>query len=141
MKTRGTVRGVSGLSAADRTWNRAAEQGRVRTRPGDRALAAVILADSLVANGGVFHCIEVLSRDELDAALAAYAYFGLDHVAEVFQRTAATTDDDADETEAALDAEYWNAMDDPNGTLSQGSGLIRAFEDDYRAHPDSYEPI
>lgn len=61
-----------------RVWNRAAlESGGAAPREGDRALAALLLAHGLVMNGGVHHALELLSPDEIRAAISGFEFFFL----------------------------------------------------------------
>ena len=74
------------LTSADRIWNRAAlERGGDSPRPGDRALASLLLVHGLVMNGGVHHALECIKPAELLAAANGYAFFGLDDVAAFFR--------------------------------------------------------
>ena len=66
------------VEQADAIWNRAAlEQGGPNPKPGDVALAALILAHGLVMNGGVHHAVACLTEDEIDAAVAGFSYLGI----------------------------------------------------------------
>lgn len=121
---------MSELTVTDRIWNRATE-GRRSERSGDAALSALLSAHGLVMNGGVLHCVEVLSDDELQNSLLGYQYFGID-VDRVFQRARTARPDEWDELESMLDADYEDVADD--GTL------IAAFQAHYAAHPEAYEP-
>ena len=65
-----------------KVWNRAAlHRGGDSPRPGDSALAALLLAHGYAMNGGVAHAAECLGSDELRAACEGYAFFGLDDIA------------------------------------------------------------
>ena len=119
------------LTAADRVWNRATERKR-QGRPGDAALSALIWAHGLVMNGGVLHCIELLSDEELLSAIAGYRYFGVE-VDPVFQRAKAAGPEEIDELESRLDEQYERIADDGR--------LMAAFQAHYAEHPEAYEPI
>jgi len=132
-----------GLSRADRIWNRACSQaGRepdVALRDGDRALAAMVLADSLVANEGVLHAVASLEPGELEAAFAAFEWFGLTKPAEILRRAAraiADGDEDAlDKLEETLDKAYWKVVSDERRTLEA------AFRKDLAERPHAYAPV
>lgn len=126
------------MSDADLTWNRACEQGaRGLSRRGDAALSAMLLFHSLAMNGGVRHAVECLTPTERDAALRGYAFFGfgsVDRIIEAARRQPAD-DDEADELEARLDAEY-------AATVSIGdSALLSRFREHFAAHPEDYAPL
>lgn len=82
-----------GVKAADRVWNRAAEAWNPETwqglRAGDRALAALLVVDGLVQNGGVAHAVEVLEPDATRLGVEGYRYFGLDTVADLIDMASA----------------------------------------------------
>ena len=59
-------------------WNRACGQDRLRSLPGDRAFADLLLAHGLVVNGGVLHAVECLTAAELSDAESGYQFYGLD---------------------------------------------------------------
>jgi hypothetical protein len=107
-------------AAADAVWNRACAEARGPkhlSKPGDRALADMILAHSLAMNGGVLHALESLSRMELTAALDGYRYFGLDSAARaleyVSERRGDDLDDDAlDRLEVEADERYASVVPD-----------------------------
>ena len=83
-------------------------------------------------NGGVLHCIELLSDEELRAAIAGYRYFGVE-VDPVFQRAKAARPEEIDEIESSLDAQYERIADDGQ--------LMAAFQAHYAEHPEAYEPV
>jgi hypothetical protein len=77
------------LDEADLVWNRAAlESGGPHARPGDRALAALLLAHGLAMNGGVEHAIETMFSHEFAAAISGYEFFSMPQVARLLQRIA-----------------------------------------------------
>ena len=49
---------------------------------GDRALRDLSKAHNMVMNGGIGHCVEMLSREEMVSAEAGYRWFGLDEAAD-----------------------------------------------------------
>ena len=74
------------LTEHDRVWNRAAmDDGGEEPRAGDRALADLLYAHGMVMNGGVHHALEVLTPDELKAAIAGFRYFSLGAVADLLE--------------------------------------------------------
>ncbi|HJW49452.1 MAG TPA: hypothetical protein VJ726_08555 [Candidatus Limnocylindria bacterium] len=120
---------MSELTAADRAWNRATERKR-HGRPGDAALSALLSAHGLVMNGGVLHCVELLSEEELREAIAGYRYFGVE-VGPVFQRAKAARPEETRELESTLDEQYERIADDGR--------LMAAFQAHYAEHPEAYE--
>ena len=122
---------MSELTAADRVWNRATQRSR-QGRPGDAALSALLRAHGLVMNGGVLHCIELLSDEEVREVIAGYRYFGIE-VDPVFQRAKAARPEEIDELESRLDEQYARIADDAR--------LMAAFQAHYAEHPEAYEPI
>lgn len=82
-------------------------------------------------NGGVFHAVQFLGREQLRLSCEGYIYFGLSEVAAVLD--AAATSQEAEETEIAFNKAYWaHAGDD--------AVLLERFERDFAAHPDRYSP-
>jgi hypothetical protein len=122
---------MSDLTAADQVWNRATE-GKRQGRPGDAALSALIWAHGLVMNGGVLHCIELLSAEELREAIVGYQYFGIE-VKPIFERAKAARAEDTRDLESRLDQEYERVAADGR--------LMAAFQTHYAEHPEAYEPI
>jgi hypothetical protein len=122
---------MSELTAADRVWNRATER-KGQGRPGDVALSALIWAHGLVMNGGVLHCIELLSDAELRAAIAGYQYFGVE-VDPVFKRAKAVRAEEKGELESRLDEQY--------GRIADDGRLMAAFHAHYAEYPEAYEAI
>ena len=85
--------------------NRAAmESGGASPREGDVALSAPLLVHGLVINGGVFHAVQAVTKDELRTACAGFHYFGFDEVAVLLE--AATTEEWTDESEERVTAAY-----------------------------------
>ena len=64
------------LSMANRVWNRACELvGRPGPQSGDTELSAMLLAHNITMNGGVLHCVEALSAEELEPDPGAVALY------------------------------------------------------------------
>jgi hypothetical protein len=127
---------------ANRIWNRAALGSDPATsadlRSGDRALRALLLAHSLIMNGGVFHCVhEVLSEPELEAAIEGYALFGFDGVADELRDAAAIEDPWAESHEVAsieFDARYAAAI--PTDAV-----VADRFEIRLATQPEDFAPV
>jgi hypothetical protein len=104
------------LTKADLVWNRACETEIHHKFAGDQALAAMILFDSLTANGGVLHAIECLEPDgTLSASIKGYQFFGLEAVAAFIEEASSThypDDADMDFLEPELDQRYWALVPD-----------------------------
>jgi len=125
------------LSAADKVWNRAAlESGGKSPGPGDRALAALLLAHGLAMNGGLHHAFDILSESEWAAAVDGFQYFGLTETA-AFLRGASC---DAmllrwtAQTEHAANRRYSELVPDEDH-------LARHFEAIFRERSDQFSPI
>lgn len=123
---------MSPLSVADQVWNRACQLvGRPGPKSGDTELSAMLLAHGLVMNGGVLHCVETLSTEELDSALHGFRYFELNAGAGVLENGRSVPPEAAEEAEAKLDAAYAEAV--PTDSL-----LVARFEAHLRTHPEAY---
>ena len=123
------------LSMANRVWNRACELvGRPGPQSGDTELSAMLLAHNITMNGGVLHCVEALSVEELDSALHGYRYFGLNDAAEIIEEARSVPPEDAVEAGDRLDAAYAGAV--PTDSL-----LAATFEAHLRMHPEAYGPV
>jgi len=125
------------LTLADKVWNRAALEAAVNSpRPGDRALASLLLLHGLVMNGGVQHALECLTPEEISAAIAGYIYIGFNEVAEFLRGCAddpiLSTWDDM--TEIAANNRYAQLVPDD-------SSLVANFEDLYHARPEEFAPL
>jgi len=72
------------LSQADIIWNRACGEDSLRSHPGDRVLADLLLAHGLAMNGGVLHAVECLSSDELLDAESGYVFMDLMRLPPIF---------------------------------------------------------
>ena len=126
-----SVRRVVNDSRQIEIWNRAAtDYGGPTPAAGDRALAAVLLAHGIVMNGGVAHAREVLSQEQLTAAVSGFHYFGIPAAAEALSQSLADTDEASD----AADQAYWHAV--PGDDM-----LGRAFRNKLLSAPEAFAPI
>jgi hypothetical protein len=126
------------VTRAGLVWNRAClAQGGAQRREGDAALSAMLLFHGLAMNGGVTHAVECLTPEELDASTRGYLFYGLGAISQLVAAAKATPsdDDEADELERRLDAEYAAKISDGDATL------IRLFEEHYAAHPEQYSTV
>jgi hypothetical protein len=76
----------------------------------ETAASAVWIAHGLVMNGGVVHCVEVLSKRELRTTIAGYRLFGLSVAADVLLEASREPRDENDAAEPRLDAAYAEAI-------------------------------
>jgi len=76
----------------------------------ETAASAVWIAHGLVMNGGVVHCVEVLSKRELRTTIAGYRLFGLSVAADVLFEASRVPQDENDAAESRLDAAYAEAI-------------------------------
>ena len=119
------------LNPANRIWNRAAiQRGGDTPRDGDTALASLLLFHGMAMNGGIGHAVEALTRDEFDAGVRGYQYFGLDAVALVVGRAVGANDDEME----SLDYEYGALVPDD-------ATLVAAFEKHLTSFPESFSPL
>lgn len=102
------------LTDTDKIWNRACQGGGDSPRPGDIALAGLLLFHSPAMNGGFIHAVDCLSPEELVAAKAGYKYFGFGGVADLigYAKEANAQDEDVEPLEAAFDQRYWALVPD-----------------------------
>ncbi|WP_430785585.1 hypothetical protein [Actinoplanes sp. G11-F43] len=113
-------------------WNRACEQGG--SGVGDRHLAALILVDNMVQNGGPNHAADSCEPAELAAAARAARYFGLDDVAAFIEDVPqAASDRDDDDAEDRLSDVYFRILPD-------GSRYDAALAARYAAAPQDFDP-
>ncbi len=127
------------FSRADRIWNRACGyyDGEVTERyEGDLALRALLSLHGPTMNGGVFHPFDVLSQDELEEAIDAYRYYGLDAVADLFDRARSLIESvrELGSFEKIVDEEYLTHV--PNEQT-----LDQVFQRHLSEHPDLYAPL
>ena len=109
-------------------WNRAAtEYGGANPAPGDFALAAILLAHGAVMNGGVAHAHEVLSAEELAAAISGFNYFAIPAAAHLL----ALPPPDTEEASEAADRAYWQAV-------PSDATLTHAFRIKLLSHPEAF---
>lgn len=117
-------------SRQDQIWNRAClESGGASPAEGDRALAALLLAHSIIMNGGVVHALECLSQWEISAAIAGFSYFGLAEASPVLSQA----HDDSEGTEARLNRMYCAAV-------PSDETLAHAFRVKLLASPEAFAP-
>jgi hypothetical protein len=128
---------------AHRIWNRACLEFACLEdvsdlREGDRALLAMILADSYVWNGGVLNAVEILHENgEFEKAIEAFRYFGSSDVADflIEARAIYLTEEDLGEHEVALNERYWTLL--PN----DGADLTPRFEAVLLEKPWAFAPL
>ncbi len=135
------------LTTVDRIWNRAAlGEESEKARPGDVALASLLLAHGMIMNGGMLHVYEVLGGDELKAAIAGYRYFSFDEAArliEKFQPLAARMDaDDASDSEVERIGEIFDRADEIYfEAVPDDSALVARFEHAYQVNPEDFADV
>ncbi|GAA1654215.1 DUF4184 family protein [Actinoplanes couchii] len=114
-------------------WNRACvAEG---TGVGDRHLAALILVDGMVQNGGPNHAADSCEPDQLAEAAAAARYFGLDDVAAVIERLPeAASDLDDDDAEDRLSDAWYEVLPD-------NERLDAALAARHAAAPEDFQPV
>ena len=125
------------MSVADRVWNRAAlESGGGSPGPGDRALAALLLAHGLAMNGGIHHALDVLSESEWAAAVDGFEFFGLTETAAFLH--GASSDPMllrwTEQTEHAANRRYAELVPDEDQ-------LARHFEAVFGERSDQFSPL
>lgn len=115
------------MSTLDDIWNRAAD-GPSGTE-GDDALAAVILFDGTVNNGGLTLCFDALSDDQISAAIEGYRFFGFPAVADLITRVRREVADGLDEehVELVYDGQYFDLIPDSE-TLQEALARVHAQE-------------
>ena len=124
------VRRVVSHSRQIEIWNRAAtESGGTNPAPGDCALAAILLAHGAVMNGGVAHAHEVLSPEELAAAISGFNYFAIPAAAHVL----ALPSPDTENASEMADHAYWRAV-------PSDAALTHAFRIKLLSHPEAFAP-
>ena len=125
------------LTEQDRVWNRAAmDDGGEEPRAGDRALADLLYAHGMVMNGGVHHALEVLTPDELKAAIAGFRYFSLGAVADLLEEglTDETFGGDSGDAEGRANRRYWALIPDDEA-------IVVRFEAVYASSPAEFAPL
>lgn len=111
-------------------WNRACSGAGAGV--GDRHLAALLLVDGMVQNGGPNHAADSCDPAELTAAAAAARYFGMDDVAAVIEELPAAADDDA--ADERLSAMYHRLMPDTER-------LTAALATRHATAPGDFQPV
>ncbi|MFI1988951.1 hypothetical protein [Actinoplanes sp. NPDC020271] len=118
------------MNVIDAVWKRAcAHQGG---GPGDRHLSALLLVHGTMLNGGAAAAAVGFEPDDLDAAVEACEYFGLNGLAGVFRELPLAADSEWDERR--LDMAFQDM--DPEGIM-----IPAAFEDRYDATPEDFDPV
>ena len=118
----------------DAIWNRACLQP-IRTHLGDRMLSDLLQAHGRVMNGGVLHAAECLSDSELQDALAALSFYGLESAAEILSRAKEVirSDEDPELYEERLDAAYFKVIPDDEC-------IVQKFKIQFLSNPAAYAP-
>jgi hypothetical protein len=116
------------LSIVDQIWNRAAlESGGENARDGDRALADLFRFDGMAMNGGLGHAYDVLSDDELAAAMRGFRFFGLNELASFIEEAAHLSEDEQE----AMSWKYYK----------YDRKIADSFEVYYRSNPEAFAPL
>ena len=117
-------------------WNRACEGGGSNPHRGDLALAAMLRAHGLTMNGGVLHAVESLGASEVKIAVSGYRFFGLNSVAELFERALHIFRNETGlgALELILDRQYATL-------ISDDSFLLSHFERYFELHAPDFAPI
>lgn len=116
------------LTEADRIWNRAClENGGSNPFDGDRALADLLLFDSLVGNGGLGHGFDACSETEIQAAIEGFGYFGLAEIVEFLIET----EKYSEEVQESLTTKYYEFSE----------LVFDTFAEFYRNNPKAFAPI
>ena len=111
------------------------------SKVGDRALASLLIAHGLINNGGVTHVIEVLSEDEVMAAIEGFRFFDLDAAAILLDevrrglsRERARTGDYDERLELEFDEQYSELIPDD-------AVLEARFRRHFESHPEDFSSI
>jgi hypothetical protein len=95
-------------------------------REGDLALAALLLVDGYINNGGVGHAFD-LTSEELAEGIKGYEFFGLHEMAAVIRPHRG-------EEEAEYNKRYYE--------FTRGDNLIvKRFQQMFREHPERFAAI
>src|SRR5690349_4793022 len=114
------------LTPSELVWNRACGFDSAGFREGDLALAAVILVDGYIQNGGVGHAFD-LTPEELAAGIAGFEYFGLHEMATIIRPHKGLD-------EAEHNRRYY--------AFSRPVNHIRVkFNEMFRDHPERFAPL
>ena len=127
---------------ADEVRDRACDPFAPISRPGDDALAAVLLCHGMAMNGGLLHAVEGLEPDQLERAVAGHRFLGpaaAPAAVEEVARQAAALDRDHAEAGERLEAEALRRCDE---ALPEWDETIeQAFRAHLAVHPDAYAPL
>ncbi len=130
------------LTRADKIRNRACGFPEEGVERGDRLLSAVIMAHSLIMNGGVGHALECLDDDELKSASDGYAYLGLPTLRPFFAAAQRLTDQlEAADDEAGLDALEVELNRDYDRQVPSDGHLTERFEAVLASRPQNFAPL
>jgi hypothetical protein len=88
----------------------------------------------MIMNGGVLHVFDTLTGPEIAAAQAGYEFFGFAGAAALLDHASRIPDDERDDSESVLDAEYGQFVSDDGA-------LVDAFEAHLALHPDQFAPV
>lgn len=117
------------LRLPDAIWNRACSlSASPALLHGDLALSAVILAHSLVMNGGFKHALESMEDAKTVAAIAGFRYFKLPAAANLFEEGLRNPPAD----DVAADRIYWSQVSE--------DAIIRAFRIKLLKSPEAFAP-
>ncbi|WP_428673002.1 hypothetical protein [Reyranella sp.] len=128
------------LTVAAQIWNRALLEDVSSLREGDRALAGMALADSLIMHDGVLNAVEIYSESagEMTAAVAGFLYFGLPQIvsllAEAMEIFLNGDEEELDKHAVALDERYW-------ALAAEGNTPYARFEAVLLANPSAFAPL
>ncbi len=102
--------------------------------PGDIALARMLGMHNLIMNGGVHHALDMLSPDEVEAAIAGFVYFDVQPALAAVTTVLNTPHlrEWTDANEAKANALYYTQV--PDDEL-----LVTAFDKRYLATPEEFE--
>ncbi|MGB7207066.1 MAG: hypothetical protein WBD27_00260 [Pyrinomonadaceae bacterium] len=119
------------LSTVDQIWNRAAlESGGENAREGDLALSNLLFFHGMVENGGLGHGYDVLSDEELIAAIKGFRFFGLHELASFIEEAAHLSEDEQEEMS-------WKYAE----LVPTDEKLSDSFELYYSTNPEAFAPL
>ncbi len=127
------------VDEADRIWNRAALFWETDDRDrlsGDLALKALLLAHGLIMNGGVAHCHDAMSPEEVSQAVEGYRWFGLDQAAELVESTGNAVRNGSMDEQASLAAD-----DAYNQAIPDDRVIETVFRAKFGAARDAFAPV
>lgn len=118
------------LTDADKVWNRACiDSGGADPLEGDRALADMLFFDGMAQNGGLGHAFDVLSEEELAAAINGFRFFGFREIAHLLERAAPLSEPEQEQ----LSGEYYD--------LESDAKTFEAFEILFRTRPELFAAL